>query len=414
MKLQHLVAAVIAAGVSSGVAATDRVWENPVFDTEAEAVAAARKIVSQPGGEMSPAQRFFVDLTLAEGDLNWRHSSSTTSRQMVEDILITHPTAFANNAPQRQTIERFVAEIPRQQAVLEKRLARFGYPESPGLVYCGLVDSVDAFAGLNRASSDKMSQVGGVTYYCRYVILPLSYVGEQNVRELRRSAARNASVNVDDTIRRWQRESYANLVNTFRHELVHVRTNSSLGVPSYSDRTAYPTWFHEGSATYLAADPRSGLSKGYQEYQELFFYLAQRHGIPSLQKFYADIFGGADVKTALTDVYSISGTDELFTRSSRWHRVNEAIKTGLWVIVLAMIIAAFRGVDRPFIGDFQLLIAFALMLAAATGLAEHLYGLRGPGVVSAVKVGLALTGVVIGGLGLRRVLRHRNRQAESI
>ena len=41
-----------------------------------------------------------------------------------------------------------------------------------------------------------------------------------NVRELRRSAALNPSINVDDTIRRWQRESYANLVNTFRHELV--------------------------------------------------------------------------------------------------------------------------------------------------------------------------------------------------
>ena len=407
MKLQYLVSVVIAAGVTGGVAATDRVWENPVFDTEAEAVAAAREIVSQPGGEMSPAQRFFVDLTLAKGDLNWRHPSSTTSRQMVQDILITHPSAFADNAPQRQTIERFVAEIPHQQAVLEKRLARFGYPETPGLVYCGLVDSVDAFVNLNRASSDKMSQVGGVTYYCRYVVLPLSYVGEQNVRELRRSAARNASVNVDDTIRRWQRESYANLVNTFRHELVHVRTNSTLGVPSYSDRAAYPTWFHEGSATYLAADPRSGLSRGYQEYQELFFFLVQRHGVQKLQMFFAHIFEGSDVTSALDSVYAISNSDQLFARSGRWHRAKEVVKTAFWIAVLAIVAAAFRGTDRPYIGVLQLLICCALVLALATGIAEHIFGLRGPRVVLVVKICLGFAAIVVGSTGVRKIWRHQ-------
>ena len=58
-------------------------------------------------------------------------------------------------------------------------------------------------------------------------------------------------------MRRWQRESYASLVSTFRHELVHVHTNSALGVPDYSDRGRYPTWFHEGTATYLAGDPQT-------------------------------------------------------------------------------------------------------------------------------------------------------------
>ncbi len=277
---------------------------------------------------------------MAEGDVEGRHPSSAITREVIESLLITYPTAFFRNDVQRRTIERFQNEMPRQRAVIENRLARFSYPELPGMVYCRLVDSVDAFADLSLASSDKMTQVGGVTYYCRYVVLPLSYVGEENVRELRRSAALNSSVDVDETIRRWQRESFANLINTFRHELVHVHTNSALDVPAYSDRTAYPTWFHEGTATYLAADPRSGLSEGYQKFQELFFYLVQRHGVRKLQTFYADVFGGSDVKSALVDVYAISGTEQLFARSSRWHRVKDVVKTGLWIAALAIIMAA--------------------------------------------------------------------------
>jgi hypothetical protein len=296
--------------------------------------------------------------------------------------------------------------------VVEERLARFGYPERPGLVYCRLVDSVDAFADLGSAS-DKMTQVGGVTYYCRYVVLPLSYVGEQNLNELRRSAAVNPSLDVDDTIRRWQRESFANLVNTFRHELVHVHTNSTLDVPAYSDRTAYPTWFHEGTATYLAADPHSGLSEGYQEFQELFFYLVQRHGVRKLQTFYTEILGGRSVKSVLADVYEITGTEQLFVRSGRWHRANDLVKSGLWIVALVIIIAAFSGADRPYIGGLQVLAALALGYAVATGLAEHLYGLRGPGLVLAAKIGIGLIAVVIGFMGIRRIHRHRRRTAPS-
>jgi hypothetical protein len=402
-------AVVLGAACVGGVSAADREWENPVFETVEEAVVAARNNIPGLVNDSPAALRLFVDLTLAERDVDGHHSSSAIKREVVERFLVTHPKAFANNEPQRRTIERFLQEMPRQRAILEKRLVQFGYPETPGLMYCRLVNSVDAFVGLNQASSDRMSQVGGVTYYCRYVVLPLSYVGEQNVRELRRSAAFNPSINVDDTIRRWQRESYANLVNTFRHELVHVRTNSTLGVPTYSDRSAYPTWFHEGTATYLAADPHSGLSKGYQEFQELFFYLAQRHGMRKLQRFYADIFGGSDVKSALADVYTISGTEQLFARSGRWHRAKEVVKTGLWIVALAIVIAAFRGADLPHIGGLQLLIGLALGLAVSTGLAEHLYGLRGPDVVLAAKLGFGLIALVVGMMGGHRIWRHGKR-----
>jgi len=413
VRARFLPAVLLLLACAGGASAADRSWENPVFFTAEEAVAAATRNISRRDHASPAALRLFIDLTLAEGDVEGRHPSSAITREVVESLLVTYPTAFVRNDAQRRTIERFQNEMPRQRAVIENRLARFSYPELPGMVYCRLVDSVDAFADLSLASSDKMTQVGGVTYYCRYVVLPLSYVGEENVSELRRSAALNSSVDVDETIRRWQRESFANLINTFRHELVHVHTNSALDVPAYSDRTAYPTWFHEGTATYLAADPRSGLSEGYQKFQELFFYLVQRHGVRKLQTFYADVFGGSDVKSALVDVYAISGTEQLFARSSRWHRVKDVVKTGLWIAALAIIMAAFRGTDRPFIGGLQVLAALAIGLAVATGLAGHLYGLRGPGVVLAAKVGFGLVAVVIGVRGIRRIQRHPNRQPSS-
>ena len=399
--------------VVSGAVADDRRWENPIFDTAPEAVAAATREAPRITSESSPAHRFFVDLSLAEGDMDGGHPSSGITRVVVGDILVTHPSAFDRDNVQRRTVERFLAEMPRQTKVLDRRLARFGYPELPGMVYLRLVESVDAFSNLNRSSSDRMSRVGGVTYYCRYVVLPLSYVSREGLDELRRSGALSPSTDIEGTIRQWQNESFASLVNTFRHELVHVHTNSSLGVPRYSNRSAYPTWFHEGTATYLANDPHAGLSQGYQEYQEAFFYLAQRHGTSTLQRFYAGVIGGSDVGTALSEIYAIAGADQLFTESRRWHRVKELIKTALWIVGLLVVVAAFRGSDRPYIGSLQILGAAALAFAVATGLAEHLFGLRGPAVVMVAKVGIALMTIGLGTMGVRRIRRFRTAETTT-
>jgi len=54
--------------------------------------------------------------------------------------------------------------------------------------------------------------------------------------------------------------------------------------------------------------------------------------------------------------------------------------------------------------------AVALGLAVATGLAEHLYGLRGPGVVSVAKIGIGLMAVVLGTMGVRRIRRFWGRR----
>jgi hypothetical protein len=393
--------------LASLAGASERRWENPVFDTPAEAVAAARTLAPTIDGSSPRAERFFVDLTLADGDLDASHTATGISRVDLDGLLVTHPTAFSRDEAQRRTIDRFFAAVPDQRRVIEQRLARFGYPELEGLVFLRLVENVDAFADLNRASSDRMSRVGGVTYYCRYVVLPLSYVSRAALDELRRSAVRNPSLDVSTTVRRWQNESFASLVNTFRHELVHVYTNSTLGVPRYTDRNAYPTWFHEGNATYLAADPHAGLSAAYRTYQNLFFYLVQRHGVGRLQRFYAEVLGGRAVQPVLADIYGLSGSDELFSRSARWHRLKDVVKTGFWIAALVLVGAAFRGPDLPYIGMLQLLTAIALALAVLGGLAEHLYGLHGPSVVTAVKIGLVTVIVAVAALGVRRVVRFR-------
>lgn len=400
--LRSLAAAAVLA-VSAAAAADE--WENPVFATEAEAVDAARQQLGRIGRESPPALRLFVDLTIGEVSDGARPGGSGIAREVVEGLLVTYPGSFAEDRTRRAVIDRFRGEIGRQLPVLERRLARFGYPSVEGLVYLRLVASVDAFADLDRASSDRMSRVGGVTYYCRYVVLPLSYVGEHGIRELRREAARNPSLDVEGTIRRWELESFANLVSTFRHEMVHVRTNTALGVPAYRSRSAYPTWFHEGSATYLAADPHAGLSARYQEYQEAFFYLARRFGIRKLQSFFVAVVGGQDVGSSLRQVYGITDSKQLFERSGRWHRTADAVTTAFWIAALVIVAAAFRGVRWPLVGTLQLLVALGLALAVAGGLADHLYGLRGPTPVLAAELAAAAVAVLFGFAGLRRVTR---------
>ncbi len=405
--LPALFASALAAGLCG---ADDRTWENPEYATVDAAVNAARHQLATGDPQDEPALRFFLDLTLAAGDVGRGHSSEDVVRHVHDNLLVTHSAEFESNSVQRRTVDRFFDEVPGQRRVLDARLERFGYPELEGLVYLRLVDSVDAFAHLNRPSSDRMSRVGGVTYYCRYMVLPLSYVGEQSLRELRAEAARNPSIDVDDTVRRWQQRSFASLVSTFRHELVHVHTNTTLDVPAYSDRRAYPTWFHEGTATYLAADPHAGLSASYQEYQSLFFYLVQRHGVGDLQRFYRTVFGGDDVASALAEVYGVESSEQLFAASARWHRTVELGKNVLWIAALALAVGAFRGRDRPYVGALLVLVSAAIVLAVATGLAEHLYGLRGPGVVLAAKLLFVLIAAVMGAAGVRRIMGHRARR----
>ena len=127
-----------------------------------------------------------------------------------------------------------------------------------------------------------------------------------------------------------------------------------------------------------------------------------------LQDFYADVLGGSDVRTALAKVYAIPDPEQFFANSSRWHRTKELVKTALWIVALAVVVAAFKGADRPYIGILQVLGAVALGLAVATGLAEHLFGLRGPGVVLVAKSGIGLIAIGLGITGVRRIRRFQD------
>ena len=74
--------------------AADREWENPIFETTQDAVAAARRNAPKLGPDSPVALQFFVDLTLADGDVGGRHPSSEITREVVESIIVTYPTAF--------------------------------------------------------------------------------------------------------------------------------------------------------------------------------------------------------------------------------------------------------------------------------------------------------------------------------
>jgi hypothetical protein len=398
--MKHLLGVLIAGLAVATSAAGETDWMNPVFETEAEAVDAAARHAATVDDD--PALRLFLDMVLGPD-----RRLDTTRRTMVGDIMVSHPESFADDPTQNATIQRFLKALPRQQRRVERRLARFGYPEIPGLSYTRLVESVDAFADLNGRSSDRMSQVGGVTYYCRYVVLPLSYVGRSSLERLRQQTLHNPTLDVNATLRAWESQSFANLVNTFRHELVHVHTNSSLGVPFFADRKAVPTWFHEGTATYLSGDPAASLSVRYQEYQRAFFYLAERRGIPRLIELYRSVLGGARVSRALRDVYGIDGADALFTASARWHRLRESVTTLFWLAVLVVLIVAFRSDRLPVLAALRLLAGAGLVLATAGGLAERLWGLHGPTVVLVGEAGLVVAAGVALITGVIALRRHR-------
>ncbi len=387
-------------------AETDRQWENPHFDTEAAAVEAAVAELPALNASSSHALKMFIACTLGDYDRESDITKPKPIRETINNFLLTRPVTSDHDDTQRRTITRFRDAMRPQQRIITGRLARFGFPDLDGLVWCKMVENVDAFAGLMPASSDKMSRVGGVTYYCRYIMLPLSYISTENIRELRRSAGLNPSIDINDTLHRWQRESFANLVSTFRHELVHVHTNSGLGVPFYSDRSALPTWFHEGTATYLSGDPHAGLSTRYQEYQKLFFYLVQRHGVAKLVSFYRSIFEGQDTGVVLENIYNIEGSQQLFASAARWHRLTGALRTGFWIVGLVIVVTAFRSKNLPVLGALQILIALALATSLGFGLAEHLQGLNGSTAVLLAKVVTTLVVILLGGAGLVRISRH--------
>ena len=118
MKFVWLVVGFGVAVAAAEAPADDRRWENPVFDSVDEAVAAATTQSRGLDSSSPRALRLFVDMTLAEADSAGSLGAVGTRRHVVDGLLVTHPAAFDRNEPPLRTIESFLEEVPRQRAVL--------------------------------------------------------------------------------------------------------------------------------------------------------------------------------------------------------------------------------------------------------------------------------------------------------
>ena len=380
-------------------------WENPVFDEAGDAVRAALDALAETSpGESSPREMFtlFV-VSSAERPGDPRFDAV---RRTVDSFLVTFPADLEDFAAMR-TLDSFLDEVADEKAKIRRTLGRFGFPPLQGLTYLKLVGNVESLQGAQAPASEPGPQTQGVTYFCRYVVLPLSYVTAGNLERLR-SSTLDPGVDVNTTLRAWERESFKTMLRTFRHEMVHVWTNSTLAPPRYSDRQRYPRWFLEGSASFLAADPHAGLSERYQDYQNLFFYLAERHGVAALQAFFGRILGGASVVESLEATYAIAGRGDLRQRQGRWHAAKDTVRALLAISLLLIVLAALGWRRLPVFGSLQLWLAVTLGYATFSGFCDVTQALNG---ATAVRIQQAILGagaLLFAVRGLRSVRRARS------
>ncbi len=399
--LALLAAAVLTA--STAVRGEDRRWENPRFPSAEASIESARARMLEGRALRSRSERVFVDFNLAAGDLLGSRELEGVRRKVVDRFVLTYPAHVEEHRWLSGTLGAFVDDMLDHQDTVRRRVRRFGFPELDGLVYLKLVDNVDHFSGFGPQSTDPMSRVGGVTLYCRYILLPLSYISADSLAALDRAALQNPNLDRETTLRQWRHESYTAMVNTFRHELVHVHTNSALDVPVYSDRRRFPVWFHEGTATYLAGDPHAGLSVSYQEYQNLFFYLAERFGVRRLASFWTEARARGETGEALEVVYGIGSHHELAERSISWHERKQIVRAAVWILLGGIVLVALIGIRLPLKGSLLLVLAAASAYGTVSGVAERVSGLAGPTAVLAHKLVLVALAVALATAGVLAV-----------
>jgi hypothetical protein len=399
-----LAAAVLTA--PAGVRGDDRRWENPEFESVEASIEAARACLLEGRGSTSRSERVFVDFNLAAGDLTGSPKLASVHRKVVDRFLLTYPAHVEEHRWLAGTLEAFLGDMLDHRDTVHRRMHRFGFPELDGLVYLKLVDNVDHFGGFGPKSTDPMSRVGGLTLYCRYILLPLSYISADSLAALDRAALRNPSLDREETLRQWRHESYTAMVNTFRHELVHVHTNTALDLPLYSDRRRYPVWFHEGTATYLAGDPHAGLSVTYQEYQNLFFYLAERFGVRQLAELWSEARTRGETVAALEAVYGIGSHHELSRRSIAWHERKQVVRAGVWIVLGGIVLLALFGARIPLKGSLLLVLAAVSAYGTVSGFAERVSGLAGPTAVLGHKLVLVALAIALATAGVLAVRRY--------
>ncbi len=395
---------ILLAGLLASPAARGSDWESPIFQEADDAVRAALEaLAGTTPGEYS-AREMFTLFTLSAAEQPGDSRFEDVRRRMAGSFLVTFPS-YLEDPWARRTLEPFLAEVAEEKVDLGRTLGRFGFPALPGLTYLKLVENVDQLQEPGRKTGERSEQIQGVTYFCRYVVIPLSYIRASSLEELRGSAL-SSTVDVDATLREWQRESFRVMLSTFRHEMVHVWTNSSLGPPRYRDRERYPRWFLEGSASFLAADPHAGLSDRYKDYQNLFFYLVERHGVDDLHAFFGRILAGASARESLEETYGIVSTSELRERQARWHGGKGMVSSVLAITLLIVVLAAFASRRLPILGSLQLWLAVTLAYGTFSGFCQVTQALNGATAVLTQQTVLAAGALFLGFRGLRSVRRR--------
>ncbi|MEM7587286.1 MAG: hypothetical protein AAF560_28120 [Acidobacteriota bacterium] len=400
----RLVGALSLIWVFAGPAAGADEWENPVFEDADAAVRAALVALQESRPEEGSAHDLFTRFTVSSEDRPGDPRFSNVRRRVVESFLVTLPAYLENDAKARKTLEDFLAEVEDEKDWIASTVERFGYPVLPGLTYLKLVENVEELQRDGRPASERQEQIQGITIYCRYVVIPLSYITPHRLEQLR-SSALDPTVDVDATLREWERDSFRAMLSTFRHELVHVFTNSSLGPPRYRNRERYPTWFHEGSAAFLAADPHAGLSDAYKRYQNLFFYLVEAHGVEPLRDFYERILEGATVRESLQSTYGIESAKDLREREARWRLRQEAVGAVLAIALLAVVVLSLTARLIPVFGSLQLWLAATLGYHTFSGFCERTQALNGPEAVLGQQIALAILAVYLAFRGIRSIRR---------
>ncbi|MEM7354254.1 MAG: hypothetical protein AAF657_25845, partial [Acidobacteriota bacterium] len=389
---------------SPAVGADD--WENPVFEEADAAVRVALRALEEPVSGEAGALELFKLFTLSSKDRPNDPRFSNVRRRVVDSFLVTLPDYLESESKAKRTLESFLAEVEDEKARIGSTVERFGYPPLPGLTYLKLVENVEALQRDGRPASGRREQIQGVTYYCRYVVIPLSYITPQRLEELRGSAL-DPHVDVNATLRAWERDSFRVMLSTFRHELIHVFTNSSLGPPRYRDRQLYPTWFLEGSAAFLAADPHAGLSEDYKDYQNLFFYLVESKGVEALRAFFEHILSGATVSEGLEKTYGIEGASSLRQKEASWRSRKQAVGSVLAIALLLVVVLSLTSHRIPVFGSLQLWLAVTLAYSAFSGFCEKTQALNGANAVRTQQVILVAVAAYLTYRGIRSVRRNR-------
>lgn len=352
-------------------------WHNPVYPDAGSSVAAAIAAAEFPAAAQSRALELFISSNLAEGDAPGL--AAGVVREVFDDLILTHAATHLDRPFTRDAFRSVVPKIPAERRRTVRLLRIFGFPDLDGLVYLRLVDHVGEFAGM---TTEDGARIGGVAIFCRYIVLPLVNFTPGELDHISRSAPDRAN-----TVARLFSDSHRNTLSTLRHELVHVHANSALGYPAYLTRTANPTWFAEGAATFLGDNPRAMLSLEYRHFQDQFVFLAGRYGVARMARFFRDALADKDVEKALARNFGLADAEALAAATERWSRLRTNLGLALTMAFIALLILSFGRRRFPTRAVLWLLICVAAVGWVLLGYAEDFQAARGgPVAVMAFKV----------------------------